>query len=89
MERLTGYSAAELERLGFVCWVHPDDQPRMLGYWESVFQGGTCRDEEYRLVAKDGTVKWASATWGPLLDEAGSQIGVQGAERDITARKQA
>jgi signal transduction histidine kinase len=27
------------------------------------------------------------ATWGPIRDESGRQIGVQGCERDITARK--
>ena len=28
-----------------------------------------------------------AATWGPIQDETGRQIGVQGSERDITERK--
>src|SRR5207244_12583121 len=32
--------------------------------------------------------KWCSSSWGPLLDEAGRQIGVQGRERDITVHKE-
>src|SRR5207244_2213175 len=34
-------------------------------------------------------VKWCSASGGPLLDDTGRQIGVQGRERDISVRKQA
>jgi PAS domain S-box-containing protein len=89
VERLTGYSIAELQEKKFVCWVHEDDRARMLGYWEKLFQGAAYQDEEYRLVSKDGQVKWANATWGPIFDRDGRQIGVQGSERDITERKQA
>jgi len=87
VETLTGYRTAELERAGFINWIHPDDRARMLSYWEGLFQGTAYENEEYRLVARDGRIKWASATWGPMRDAAGRQIGVQGSERDITERK--
>ena len=87
VERLTGYSATELQRGKFICWVHPDDRSRMLGYWDKLFEGGAYCDEEYRLLTKDGQIKWATATWGPILDDGGRQIGVQGSEREITERK--
>jgi PAS domain S-box-containing protein len=76
-----------LEKGGFINWIHPDDQARMLAHWEELFQGSAFVDEEYRLITRDGQTKWASATWGPIRDEAGRQIGVQGSERDITDRK--
>jgi PAS domain S-box-containing protein len=87
VETLTGYTVAALEKEGFVNWVHPDDQSRVIGRWESLFRGSSIQDEEYRLVTKDGRVKWVAATWGPILDEGGRQIGVQGSERDISERK--
>ncbi|HWD00820.1 MAG TPA: PAS domain S-box protein [Candidatus Sulfopaludibacter sp.] len=87
VETLTGYPIAELSKADFVNWIHPEDQARMLPYWDSLFQGASYQDEEYRLITRDGRVKWASATWGPILDPAGTQIGVQGSERDITERK--
>jgi PAS domain-containing protein len=59
----------------------------MLGYWDALFEGSGCEDEEYRLIARDGRTKWVSATWGPIRDDAGRQIGVQGSERDITERR--
>ena len=87
VETLTGYTAADLEKASLLDWCHPDDQPRMTGHWESLFQGSSMQDEEFRLIAKDGRVKWVAATWGPILDDAGRQIGVQGSNRDITKRK--
>src|SRR5205814_7293019 len=41
------------------------------------------------MRTKNGQIKWSSSTWGPLFDEGGEQIGVQGRERDITERKNA
>ena len=87
VESLTGYKVSELEKEGFINWVHPDDRHRMIGYWDGLFEGNAFQEEEYRLITKDGGIKWAAATWGPLLDEEGRQVGVQGCERDITEHR--
>ena len=87
VEGLTGYSTDELEKANFICWIHPDDQARMLAFWETLFQGKSFHEEEYRLVTKDGRVKWAVASWIPILDDSGRQVGVQGREFDVTQRK--
>jgi PAS domain S-box-containing protein len=85
-ETLTGYTVEELERAKFICWVHPDDRRRMLGYWDRLFEGKSFYEEHYRMVTRDGRLKWVAASWGPILDDAGKQVGVQGRERDVTAR---
>lgn len=89
VEKLTGYSAEDLRDEGLLAWVHTEDRRRMRAHWESLFRGGACLDEEYRLVTRNGRVKWMSATWSPVLDEQGRQTGIQGSEREITARKYA
>ncbi|MBZ5620802.1 MAG: PAS domain S-box protein [Acidobacteriia bacterium] len=88
-ETLTGYSVAELERRQFICWVHPEDRERMLGQWDRLFEGKSFYEEEYRLVTRDERLKWVAASWGPIVDDAGRQVGVQGRERDITDRRMA
>jgi two-component system cell cycle sensor histidine kinase/response regulator CckA len=88
-QTLTGYSAEDLERAKFINWVHPDDRDRMLGYWDSLFDGKSFADEEYRLITKDGRVKWVAASWGPIRDDSGRQVGVQGREREVTDRRMA
>ena len=89
VERLTGYSADELKSKEPLCWVHPEDRTRVTENWNKLFEGGFYRDLEYRLVAKSGQVKWATAAWGPTLGEDGRQIGVNGSEREISKRKAA
>ncbi|MEO8369837.1 MAG: PAS domain S-box protein [Candidatus Solibacter sp.] len=86
---LTGYSPADFEQNRFICWVHPADRDRMLGYWDRLFEGHSYHEEEYRLVTRDGRVKWMAASWGPILDENGRQVGVQGREREVTHRHMA
>ena len=86
-QTLTGYTLEELEKANFTVWIHPEDQPRMLAFWENLFQGRGFHDEEYRLVTRDGRIKWVVAAWNPILDDSGVQIGVQGREFDITQRK--
>jgi PAS domain S-box-containing protein len=85
---LTGYTFEEMREKGFINWIHPDDQEQMLKIWEELYAGKSYAEVEFRLVAKNGEVKWISGTWGPLYDEAGQQIGVQGRERNVTERKQ-
>jgi len=87
VETLTGYTMDELEKANFICWIHPDDQPRMLALWETLFQGKSFHEEEYRLITKDGRMKWVVASWTPIRDDAGLQVGVQGREFDVTRRK--
>jgi PAS domain S-box-containing protein len=88
VEQLTGYTFAEIKEHKFVNWIHPRDQKRMLALWDDLYRGKTYSDVEFRLVTKSGQMKWCSSTWGPMRDEDGRQIGVQGRERDVTERKQ-
>jgi PAS domain S-box-containing protein len=88
-ESLTGYTLAELRRQDFINYLYPDDEARMLKLFDSTFQGESFADAEYRIITRSGDVKWCSSSVGPLLDEHGLQIGVQGLERDIGERKRA
>jgi PAS domain S-box-containing protein len=89
VESLTGYTVEELKAAHFICWIHPEDRERMLDLWERLFGGKPYYEEEYRLITKDGRNKWAIASWGPIVDDDGRQVGVQGRERDVTQRKMA
>src|SRR5205823_6880392 len=39
IEQLTGYTFAEIKEKGFINWIHPDDQERMLRYWAELYAG--------------------------------------------------
>ena len=89
VEALTGCSVEELQERNYMNWLHPDDEARMMRLRRKLFEGKSPFEEEFRIVTKDGQVKWAECTWVPLCDENGQQVGVQGHDRDITERKQA
>jgi PAS domain S-box-containing protein len=54
----------------------------------AAFEGKSVHDRECRILLPSGEEKWASYSWGPILDEEGVQIGVHCSARDLTARHQ-
>ncbi len=86
-ERLTGHPAEDIRDQEFLQYIHPDDRPALIAEWDRLAQGGSLRDQEYRVVNRAGVVRWSSSTWEPLRDQAGRQIGFLGTEFDITERK--
>ncbi|HEX6107059.1 MAG TPA: PAS domain S-box protein [Gemmatimonadales bacterium] len=86
-ERLTGFPVEDLRDQEFLQYIHPDDRRALVEEWDRLAQGGSLRDQEYRVVPRGGQVRWTSSSWEPLRDEAGRQIGYLGTEFDITERK--
>ncbi|MCI0559942.1 MAG: GAF domain-containing protein, partial [Nitrososphaera sp.] len=86
-ETLTGYTVAELRERQFINYLHPEDETRMMALFEGLFQGKSFKDVEFRIITWSGEVKWCMSNWGPLLDDHGIRIGIQGREYDITERK--
>ena len=87
VERLLGYTVEEMRTQERMNWIHPDHQRRIAELTDKLYQGGAFADVEFRVITKTGEDQWLSATWGPLRDERGKQIGIQGVERDITERQ--
>ena len=89
VETLTGYTAEEFkaDRNLYDRILHPDDRK---WYWQEVtalIHSGAKLDVEYRIVAKDGTVKWVHDRVDITRNEDGSALRVDGILADITARR--
>ena len=69
--------------------LHPDDRERVLASDERFEVQGEPVDEEYRLLAKDGSVVWVWEETVLVRDEAGEPQFVQGIMSDVTERKRA
>ncbi|MDJ0988677.1 MAG: SpoIIE family protein phosphatase [Desulfobacterales bacterium] len=87
---LTGYSAEDFleERINFADIVHPDDHERLGQEIESY----AARDigdytQLYRIVTRDGDVRWVEDTTTTERDADGKIIFYQGIVVDITERK--
>ena len=88
--RIVGYTLEQVS--GSVGWrriIHPDDLPIVLRHLDALLNGHSDM-AEYRIVTKDGEVRWvqdrARAIWD---DEQGRVIRFVSALQDITERWQA
>jgi PAS domain S-box-containing protein len=89
IEAITSYSAAEWtanpDLLGEV--LHPDDKERVLAEMKRVKESGGSRDDEYRMVRRDGTVVWIHDIAVTVIE--GSRRYARGFVVDVTARREA
>jgi diguanylate cyclase (GGDEF)-like protein/PAS domain S-box-containing protein len=69
--------------------LHADDVERMRFEVEHARSTLNSLREEYRIVARDGSIVWVSETAAVVTDEESGTIYWQGVMVDITARKQA
>ena len=85
---ITGFTTDEVdERGGWQSVIYPDDLPMVLDHLEERLSGQR-NVAEYRVVTKDGSVRWLRDYGRPELDEAqGRVVCIYGAARDITERK--
>lgn len=89
VERITGYSVAECLAMPDypLSIVHEEDRPTMARYMSSAARGDSGNHEEFRIVRKDGSVRWGAVSWQPIVDENGVPTGYRTSVRDITETK--
>ena len=93
VESTTGYSAEQLVA-GEPRWdtlIHPDDynEEFRLGVARLRTTPNTSLEREYRIVRRDGAVRWIHEFIQTVSNEAGEAQYVRGVVHDITDRKQA
>jgi len=86
---MTGYTFDELERgRGWQGLIHPADMPVAKGQLAELLKGESAV-VEYRIVRKDGEIRWTRDYARPVVDEeTGRVVCVYGAVQDISARRQ-
>jgi diguanylate cyclase (GGDEF)-like protein/PAS domain S-box-containing protein len=89
IEQMLGYTPQEWQNEKL--WpkrLHPDDRERVLAADERFEAGGEDPfSEEYRLLAKDGSVVWVREEAVLVRDEAGEPLYWQGVFYNLTERK--
>ena len=88
IRHMLGYTPKEwLEQRLWQERLHPDDRERMLAADERFEAGGDRFEEEYRLLAKDGSVVWVREEAALVRDGRGEPLYWQGVMHDITERR--
>ena len=89
IEQMLGYTSQEWQNEKL--WpkrLHPDDRERVLAADERFEAGGEeSFSEEYRLLAKDGSVVWVREEAVLVRDKAGEPLYWQGVFYNLTERK--
>ena len=90
IEEMLGYTPEEWQTEKV--WpkrLHPEDETRILDADERFETDGEPFGEEYRLLAKDGSVVWVREEAVLVKDEAGEPLYWQGVILDVTEQKEA
>jgi PAS domain S-box-containing protein len=90
VERITGYSVDECVAMEDypLPLVHPDDRSAMQRLLRLAAEGGQGNDVEFRVLRKDGAVRWGAVSFQPLLDDSLGSLGYRASVRDIHERKE-
>ncbi|WP_377703345.1 MHYT domain-containing protein [Pseudoduganella sp. UC29_71] len=91
VENLTGYPAADFlgsppERC-FGDLIHPDDHGQVARGLDAAVEHGTSFLLEYRLLHKDGSIRWMWENGSAILNEHGKVQWLDGVILDITGRR--
>ena len=88
-QRLLGYSAEELVGRYAFDLIHPDDLEQTLSLFSNLLQAPDMRMTiEFRVLHKDGSIRWMEGTGTNLLDDPNVEAIVAN-YHDISERKQA
>ncbi|BCB27709.1 hypothetical protein SKTS_25950 [Sulfurimicrobium lacus] len=87
----TGYDVAEftadpglLEAI-----VHPDDRGLYQSHYKIHYHQHAAGEAEFRIVRKDGEIRWINHSCRPVFDRSGAYRGTRAGNRDVTLRRQA
>jgi len=89
-KKITGYSIKEINAFkdNWSSIVHPDDRDKIIDNVIDNLNKNEGLKLEYRIIAKNGSIKWLSDLSRPIWDnKQNNLVGHLGAVRDITERK--
>lgn len=88
---ITGYSIEELSAFPETCIsiIHPDDRQLWRNHVHEADAQGKPRPIEFRIITKEGGIRWISHLCRPIYDDDNVFLGISGSNCDITERKQA
>lgn len=72
----------------FASAIFPEDKKNVENRMEATLKDGICRSMDYRIVRKDGKIRWVFAKGEPLLNKEGLVIAQHGILQDLTEQKQ-
>src|SRR6202008_1296300 len=90
VEQLTGYPASDF--LGnrvrsLISVYHPDDLPTIIRATDNGITKRRPFTVEYRIIHRDGSIRWGSERGQPIFDEAGRVTHLDGVIFDVSEQR--
>jgi len=73
----------------FYSCLHPDDRERVREIWRYQLEHGLPFEMEYRVVGRDGSIRWIDALGSGYYDQQGKPLRMVGVHFDVSERKKA
>lgn len=88
-QRITGYTASDFETDPDLLFriLHPEDLDHFMAHVKERQTTRAPGSLEYRIIHRDGAIKWIGHLCQPVFDAQGSFLGHRGSNRDITDQK--
>ena len=88
-QRITGYDTGEFLSDPDLIWriIHPEDQHIFINHVSDKENQHLATEIEFRIIRKDGTVRWIGHNCQPVFDSDGNFLGTRVSNRDLTKRK--
>jgi len=83
---VTGYSVEDVNEVGILETIHPDDEKITREKFSGALNGVPVRNLQYRRIGKNGEVRWGECNADPI-DWPGAHKAAVNIARDITERK--
>jgi len=91
IEELTGYSADDIltDKQLWLNMIHPADRKRVFGVFAYCKSRGLAFVIEYRIIDKNGSLRWIIDEGEPVFDDKGQVTQIDGTIIDISEYKKA
>ncbi|KAM3102116.1 sensor histidine kinase [Phormidesmis sp. 146-20] len=87
-QEMGGFTLEESLGKGFADSIHPDDRHRVLTDWFTIAHSGQQHADEFRVLHRDGSLRWLQVRTAPIISDQGELVGHTGTVEDITKQKQ-
>jgi PAS domain S-box-containing protein len=88
-KKITGYTEEEFKKNRDLLFkiIEPSDRSIFTEHRNMVKKSKVPGDEEFRIIRKDGKIRWISHVCQPVYDDDGQYAGTRASNRDITESK--
>ncbi len=85
-KEVSGYSADEILADGqvWINMIHPDDRQRVFATFDECRDRGTAFEIEYRIIHKDGSVRYVIDKGEPVLNDKDQITHIEGVITDVS-----